>query len=208
MTRQDVPRARSGNSAAPIIAFLAIFGLTLVVFFLQFDRSPAPPAGGPTTIPGASPGGAPHPESMPLNEAFQQRLNDLEAALQADPADTAALSELSGIWLTAHQPERGLALSRQWTEVAPESESAWLQLTTAYGILERWDEALEANRRLLELAPNHRLAMLNMGTIQVNLQELDEARRWWTRVVEEAPGTSEAEAAARSLRELEGGGAR
>lgn len=145
---------------------------------------------------------------MPLNAAFQQRLNELEAALEANPADTAALSELSGIWLTAHQPERGLALSRQWTESAPESESAWLQLTTAYGILGRWDEALEACRRLLELAPDHRLAMLNMGTIQANRQEWDEARRWWTRVVEEAPGTSEAEAAAQSLAELEGSAAR
>jgi tetratricopeptide (TPR) repeat protein len=143
---------------------------------------------------------------MPLNEAFRQRLSDLEAALETHPADTAALSELSGIWLTAHQPERGLVLSRQWTDVAPESESAWLQLTTAYGILERWDEALEANRRLLELAPDHPLAMLNMGTIQANRQETDEARRWWTRVVAEAPGTTEAEAAARSLRELDGGG--
>ena len=41
MTRQDLPRAGSGSNAAPIIAFLAIFGLTLVVFFLQFDSSPA-----------------------------------------------------------------------------------------------------------------------------------------------------------------------
>jgi len=145
---------------------------------------------------------------MPLNASFQQRLDDLQAALEANPGDTAALAELSGIWLTAHQPERGLALSQQWTEVAPESVEAWLQLVAAYGLLQRWDEALEANRRVLELSPDNRTAMVNMGALHANRQELEEARRWWTRVVEEAPGTSEADLAARSLRELEGSGPR
>jgi tetratricopeptide (TPR) repeat protein len=206
MIRQDPPRSRTGNGVVPIVAFLAIFGLTLVLFFLQLDRSPDPASGAPPPTPAGAPGVAPHPESMPLNDSFQQRLSDLQAALEADPADTVALSELSGIWLTAHQPERGLALSRQWTEVAPESVSAWLQLVTAYGVLERWDEAFQANVRLLELAPDHHLGMLNMGTIQANRQELEEARRWWSRVVEEAPGTSEAQAAAESLSQLGGGG--
>ena len=99
MTRQDLPRTRSSNSAAPIIAFLAIFGLTLVVFFLQFEPSPAPATGGAPVGPRAVPEGAPPSQSMPLNAAFQQRLNELEAALAADPADTTALSELSVIFI-------------------------------------------------------------------------------------------------------------
>jgi len=208
MHRHDVPRDRTGRGAAPVVAFLAIFGLTLVLFFLQFDSPAGPATGVPAPGSGAVPGGAPHPESMPLNDTFRQRLSDLQAALDADPNDTLALSELSGIWLTAHQPERGLELSLRWRDAAPESVSAWLQLVTAYGVLERWDEAYEANVRLLELAPDHRLAMLNMGTIQANRAQPEEARRWWSRVIEEAPGTSEAEAAAQSLGQLEGGAPR
>lgn len=95
--------------------------------------------------------------SRAAEEARASRIEALEARILADPADTAALSELADAYLAGSERrdlQRGAAALLLLVSLEPEDESAYQRLVTSYLRAGDYANAAAATDALAELAPD------------------------------------------------------
>lgn len=193
------------NSASTHLLFL-IGGALLVVSSVFAWRSANTGTAAPPRRPVAQsePASAPHgiPSSAASSQAsvepsaenvapsVRQRMERLRQHVEANPSDTAARRKLGDLLFKAHKPEAAAEHYRAYLERRPQHRQTWLDLTNAYGRVQKWEQALQAATQMLEHVPQDAAALYNAGAAAANLQRYAAARRYWQRALQNDPSSS------------------
>lgn len=181
----------------PLLILAAVLLLPLLVWGVyKMGEVPATPAG-------AAALGAPGEAVIQVD---QERVAALEARVEADPADTAAMSELGTIYITAGDLERAGHWQQRILADHPDDIDARLALGV---VLFNQGDLEAAERQWLrasELDPDKAEPHYNLGFLHLAADEPDMAKveEHWGRVVELAPDSDMAATIANHLSTLGG----
>lgn len=126
------------------------------------------------------------PSATNVSHEFKRRTAELRDRIDESPQDSLALRELAGMLFDAHSTEEAIDLYERYLQLVPRARQAWLDLATAQGSLDRWQDAEQTMERMLTVYPDDPAATWNLGAILANQGRTEEAARWWHRTVESA----------------------
>jgi adenylate cyclase len=107
----------------------------------------------------------------------EQAIAEGERAITLDPNDADSYMELGGILAFAGRPEEGIGLVEKAMRLNPHYPDVYVfQLSIAYRLAERYEEALAPGKRFLTLNPNFGPAHFNLAVIYSELGREEEAR--------------------------------
>jgi len=130
------------------------------------------------------------PSAENVAPSVRQRMERLRRRVEATPSDTAARRALGDLLFKAHEPGAAAEHYRAYLERRPQHRQTWLDLTNAYGRVQKWKQALQVATRMLEHFPHDAAALYNAGAAAANLQRYTAARRYWQRALKNKPSTS------------------
>lgn len=127
----------------------------------------------------------------------QERVDELTAAIEADPANIDAMSDLGLLYYDAALFDESVKWQMEILEQDPENVDALLAVGVSYFSLNQNDEALEYWMKAAELAPDTPEPWYNLGFLYLSMDppDYDKAEEAWATVVEVAPDTELAAAA-------------
>jgi len=150
----------------------------------------------------------PAPLGIAERDARLDRIRVLTAAVSANPQDTAALAELSDLYLaggTSEDVARALASLLLLRDAAPDSRDAHQRLVTLYIRTGEWEQAALATKEMAEVVgDDDREIPFFRGLIARGLGETDEAVRQFDRFLAIAPDDPRATMVRGLLDELSG----
>jgi tetratricopeptide (TPR) repeat protein len=150
----------------------------------------------------------PAPVGIAERDARLDRIRVLTAAVRADSRDTAALAELSDLYLaggTSEDVARALASLLLLRDAAPDSRDAHQRLVTLYIRTGEWEQAALAADQMAEVVgDDDREIPFFRGLIARGLGETDEAVRQFDRFLAIAPDDPRATMVRGLLDELSG----
>jgi adenylate cyclase len=107
----------------------------------------------------------------------EQAIAEGERAITLDPNDADSYIELGGILAFAGRPEEGIGLVEKAMRLNPRYPAVYVfQLSIAYRLAGRYEEALAPGKRFLTLNPNFAPAHFNLAVIYSELGREEEAR--------------------------------
>jgi RNA polymerase subunit RPABC4/transcription elongation factor Spt4 len=210
----DLAGARSGRPTPgsppfrrePWHAVAAVILAGVIALFVWLESGRVPPPAKPSTPAATTPPAEPAPAPPP-------GLARLEAAVAADPSDTASVLALANMLhdLSRQDPSRIDAAIAQYTRylgMRPGDPDARVDLGIMYfekarvdtgGATLFVDRAVEEMERVARGFPAHQPAAFNLAIVNLNAGRSDEALRWFRRTVEIAPTSDLGRRAARLL---------
>ena len=151
------------------------------------------------SVPQSAPQAAAAPQSQapPLDEA---RVQQLKAAIEADPKNAATHAQLGNTFFDAQRFADAIVAYEQSLKINPNDPDVSTDLGVSYYYTNRPDEALVQFDRSLAIDPRHTKTLLNKGIVLAfGKEDLRAAADEWKKVVELAPDSPEGEAARRAL---------
>jgi tetratricopeptide (TPR) repeat protein len=117
---------------------------------------------------------------------------ELEAAIRADPNNTAARINLSMVMLDAGRPDKAIEELKVALKIEPNRSFVHGNLGATYLATGRLDEAIPHLRRAIELRPNDESARCNLATALIRKKQYDEAIEQCRAVIGLVPDLGEA----------------
>ena len=151
--------------------------------------------------PGAgAPAGAAAVPATALPAVDTARIANLEAAVQADPADRASRVALGDVHFRAHRFADAVPWYEQALDLDAEDASVRANLGVSYFYSGSLDDAVSQLDQALRIAPDHARAWLFLGLVRAfGEEDLAGATAAWERVIELAPESREADSAREAL---------
>ncbi|MCH7773647.1 MAG: tetratricopeptide repeat protein [Bacteroidetes bacterium] len=151
-----------------IIAVISIF--TLIILFSSdvFD------VGVPTVNTNAS----------GIDLGSLQKINNLEAKLNANPDDTETLLELAHLKNDSGFYDKAIPLYQRYLEKFPEDADARIDMGVCMYNLGDFDNAIKEMKKALEYEPNHQIGHLNLGVVNLTAGNIDVAKEWFQKAVD------------------------
>jgi tetratricopeptide (TPR) repeat protein len=182
-----------------------VFGL-IVGWIIGTQQAPARPfaaAAAPVAqaAAGAPPAGALPAAAAPFDEA---QAAALRAIAEKDPANVQSRVQLGNMYFDAERYQDAI----QWYEAALKLNPTDVSVSTDLGVCFYYtnqpDRAVRQMEESLRIDPRHTKSLLNLGIVKAfGKQDLVGAAAAWEEVVKIAPGSPEAQAAQRSLANLQ-----
>ena len=157
-----------------IIAVISIF--TLIILFSSdvFD------VGVPTVNTNAS----------GIDLGSLQKINNLEAKLNANPDDTETLLELAHLKNDSGFYDKAIPLYQRYLEKFPEDADARIDMGVCMYNLGDFDNAIREMKKALEYDPKHQIGHLNLGVVNLTAGNIDIAKEWFQKVIDLGPDTN------------------
>ncbi len=175
-----------------------------VVLFTQLTKeektTPAVTDGMPQDdIHSALPPGGDAPSKANVNQNYLNMVNDLNAKIQANPADTMSMRELAELYYAGHKVEEAFALYNKILEKNPKRTDILFELTQYYYDKKNYAEAEKVTERILTYDKNNFRAMYNLGSLRIAQGDKEGGRKQWQMIIEKFPGTEAAKLAEENL---------
>ena len=183
----------------------SVFGL-IVGWIIGTQQAPARPFAAAATpaaqaAAGAPPAGALPAAAAPFDEA---QAAALRAIAEKDPANVQSRVQLGNMYFDAERYQEAI----QWYEAALKLNHTDVGVSTDLGVCFYYtnqpDRAIRQMEESLRIDPRHTKTLLNLGIVKAfGKQDLAGAAAAWEEVVKIAPNSQEAQAAQRSLANLQ-----
>jgi len=191
----------------PIYIYLSLFAIFVaaVIFFSKDTKKPES-ADQNRQMPNdeihskMNPGDAPSKSNV-MKEALA-KMNELKAAVEKNPNDTAKVKEYADL-LTVHQPEEALKLYTRIYNIDPRRIDILFQLTLVYFNKGDYTKAEEFNNHILALQKNNLLAYYNTGAIAEAKGDRSKAKSIWQEIAVKHSKEEIGRVAMESIKELE-----
>lgn len=119
-----------------------------------------------------------------------QRINDLEAKLNANPDDVEALLELANLNFDSGFYDKAIPLYQRYLDKIPEDADARIDMGVSMYNLSDFDGAIREMKKALEYEPKHQIGHLNLGVVNLTAGNIDVAKEWFRKALELGPNTS------------------
>jgi tetratricopeptide (TPR) repeat protein len=133
----------------------------------------------------------PSPFGIAERDSRQERIRQLADAVEANPRDTAALAELSDLYLAGGTPDevaRALVSLVLMRDAAPESRDAHQRLISLLVRAGLWDQASQATDRYAGVVGEDEPDIpFFRGLVARGAGDVDDAVRWFDRFLDLAP---------------------
>ena len=118
-----------------------------------------------------------------------QKINDLQAKVDANPDDMGLLLELAHLKNDSGFYENAIQLYRKYLEKVPENADARIDMGVCYFNIGNYDTAITEMKKALEFQPNHQIGHLNLGIVNLTAGNIEEAKSWFQKTIELGPDT-------------------
>jgi len=118
-----------------------------------------------------------------------QKINNLEAKLNANPDDTQTLLELANLNNDSGFYDKAIPLYQRYLEKFPEDADARIDMGVCMYNLGDFDSAIKEMKNALEYEPDHQIGHLNLGVVNLTTGNFDVAKDWFQKAVDLEPDT-------------------
>lgn len=126
-----------------------------------------------------------NPSGVNLNNI--QRINELEAKVNANPDNLQLLLDLAHLQNDSGLYEKAIVNYKKYLEANPSDADARVDMGVCYFNLGNYETAAAEMKKALEYEPGHQIAHLNLGVVNINAGNIEEAKEWWQKAVEINP---------------------
>lgn len=106
-------------------------------------------------------------------------LEETKAALEKDPNDLKALTDLANMYYDSGQYSKAIEFYERATKVAPNDINILTDLGTSYFNTEQNEKAIEMYKKAIEKDPKHINAKFNLGYVYKTINKKDLAKKYW-----------------------------
>jgi len=154
----------------------------------------------PAGVPGAMGGALP---AAPPSAEVQARINQIEAAVLADPKNHDAWAALGNEYFDSHQPQKSIMAYGKALALKPNDPNILTDQGVMYRNLGQFDQAMANFQKANKIQPTHLQSLINIGVVYANdMGKPAEAAKAWAKVVATAPTSEQATQARQMLAEL------
>lgn len=118
-----------------------------------------------------------------------QKINNLEAKLNANPGDTKTLLELAHLNNDSGFYDKAIPLYQRYLQKFPEDADARIDMGVCMYNLSDFDNAIIQMKKALEYEPNHQIGHLNLGVVNLTLGNSEKAKEWFQKAYDLGPET-------------------
>lgn len=141
---------------------------------------------------------SPHGQ-VKVSEEVKKKMNELKAAVDANPNDTSKVREYADFLLAAHKPEESIPYYEMILKKDPKRKDIRFSLTFIYYNKGELDKAEEETNKILAIDKNDSMAKYNLGAIEATRGNNEKAREIWNKLIQEDPKSETAELARNAL---------
>ncbi|AFH48511.1 Hypothetical protein IALB_0799 [Ignavibacterium album JCM 16511] len=134
-----------------------------------------------------------------VNEEVKKKMEELKAAVDANPNDTSKVREYADFLLAAHKPDESIPYYEMILKKDPKRKDIRFSLTFIYYNKGELDRAEEETKKILEIDKNDSMAKYNLGAIEATRGNDEKAREIWNKLIQENPKSETAELARNAL---------
>lgn len=180
-TRQDVTGVAREKEFDPkklyiIVAVIAIFAFIILASSGVFDSEVS------VTNTGFN-----QPNNSGIDLTSIQRINELEAKLNANPDDTATLLELAHLQNDSGFYEKAIPLYQRYLNKIPSNADVRIDMGVCYYNLGNYETAIKEMKNALEYKPDHQIGHLNLGIVNLTAGNIEEAKKWLQKAIDLGP---------------------
>ena len=118
-----------------------------------------------------------------------EKINNLEAKLNANPDDTKTLLELAHLNNDSGFYDKAITLYQRYLQKFPEDADARIDMGVCMYNLSDFENAIIQMKKALEYEPNHQIGHLNLGVVNLTLGNSEEAKEWFQKAYDLGPET-------------------
>ena len=118
-----------------------------------------------------------------------QKINNLEAKLNANPNDTETLLELAHLKNDSGFYDRAIPLYQRYLEKFPEDADARIDMAVCMYNLGAYDNAIREMKKAIEYEPKHQIGYLNLGVVNLTAGSIAVAKEWFQKAITLGPDT-------------------
>ncbi len=128
-----------------------------------------------------------------------QKINELEAALSANPTNKEMLLEFANRLQDARLFPRAIEAYKQYLQLNKSDGDARVDMGICYFESGNVEQAIREIESVINSSPKHQMAMFNLGIIYLNTSDLKKSNEWFIKCVEVNPSTEIAQRAKQIL---------
>lgn len=118
-----------------------------------------------------------------------QRINELEAKLNANPDNTATLLELAHLQNDSGFYNKAIPLYERYLNKFPSDANVRIDMGVCYYNLGNYETAIKEMKKALDYDPKHQIGYLNLGIVNLTAGNVAEAEKWFKKAIELGPDT-------------------
>lgn len=134
-----------------------------------------------------------------VNEEVKKQMEEMKAAVDANPNDTSKVREYADFLLAAHKPDEAIPYYEMVLKKDPKRNDIRFSLTFIYYNKGELDKAEEETNKILSYDKNNSMAKYNLGAIEATRGNSESARQIWSKLIQDDPKSETAELARNAL---------
>ena len=134
-----------------------------------------------------------------VNEEVKKKMEEMKAAVDANPNDTSKVREYADFLLAAHKPDEAVPYYEMVLKKDPKRNDIRFSLTFIYYNKGELDKAEEETNKILSYDKNNSMARYNLGAIEATRGNNEKARQIWNKLIQDDPKSETAELARNAL---------
>lgn len=134
-----------------------------------------------------------------VSEEVKKKMEEMKAAVDANPNDTTKIREYADFLLAAHKPDESIPYYEMILKKDPKRNDIRFSLTYIYYNKGELDKAEEQTNKILAVDKNNSMAKYNLGAIEATRGNNEEARKIWNQLISESPDSETVELARNAL---------
>jgi tetratricopeptide (TPR) repeat protein len=134
-----------------------------------------------------------------VNEEVKKKMEEMKAAVDANPNDTSKVREFADFLLAAHKPDEAIPYYEMVLKKYPKRNDIRFSLTFIYYNKGELDKAEEETNKILSYDKNNSMARYNLGAIEATRGNDEKARQIWNKLIQDDPKSETAELARNAL---------
>ena len=142
------------------------------------------------------------PSSTNVTSEFKNRMNELDAYISKNPADTAKIREYAVILASAHNEEKAIELYQNILSIDNKRTDIMTQLAILYFNKNDFNKSIEYLTKILVIDPNNAQTKYNLGVVEARIGDIAAAKKQWEDLLTNHPNTKMSDVAKESLEKL------
>lgn len=134
-----------------------------------------------------------------LNEETKKKMEELKAAVDANPNDTSKIREYADFLLAAHKPDESIPYYEMILKKNPKRTDILFSLTYIYYNKGDLNKAEEVTQQVLKIDSKNSMARYNLGVIEATRGNSEKAKQIWNSLLKDDPNSESAELARNAL---------
>lgn len=134
-----------------------------------------------------------------VNEEVKKQMEEMKAAVDANPNDTSKVREYADFLLAAHKPDEAIQYYEMILKKDPKRNDIRFSLTYIYYNKGDLNKAEEETNKILSYDKNNSMARYNLGAIEATRGNNEKARQIWNQLIQDEPKSETAELARNAL---------